>query len=281
MHQDPFDRDFVVLGDTGSWGRVAEASHVLASFPSHDLAQEMTRHFAMLLDGGNLELVAAHSLALQQRGVPPSLRGAFPTTHQLRKGTATRLTLIMSDLLWLCSRGISLDKSADSVVITLQGKHFATALATVFRHACWLEGLLSSLAYGKKRAVLAKVKPYSNELVIVPYLLTQQERRIEPECIRQRLNNGDATATTLTNGGQQRQFDLGLVFRALYAANCFVVAGKGYAEAARYYNALIPASGKRISLSYMRKLYGRMKCELPKGLTTPVKPTKPKGDAMV
>lgn len=280
MHQDPFNRDFVALGDTGSWGRVAEASHVLASFPSHDLAQEMTRHFAMLLGSGNLELVAAHTLALQQRGVPPSLRGVFPTTQQMRKGTTTRLALIMADLLWLCSRGVSLDKSADSVAITLLAKHFAKAFAAVFRHVCWFEGLLSSSAYGKKRTILAKVKPYSNELVIVPYLLTQQERRIEPECIQQRLNNGDTAATTLTNGGQQRQFDLGLVFRALYTANCFVAAGKGYAEAARYYNALAPASGKRISLSYMRKLYGRMKCELPKDLTTPAKPTKPKGGAM-
>ena len=253
---------------------------MLASFPSHDLAQEMARHFAMLLGGGNLELVAAHTLALQQRGVPPSLRGVFPTTQQMRKGTTTRLALIMADLLWLCSRGVSLDKSADSVAIALQGKHFATALAMVFRLAYWLEGLLGSPAYGKKRAVLAKVKPYSNELVIVPYLLTQQTRRIEPEGIRQLLTDGDAAAMALADGGQQRQFDLGLVFRSLYAANCFAT-GKGYAEAERYYNALAPASGKRISLSYMRKLYGRMKLDLPEVLTTPLKPTKPKGGALV
>lgn len=280
MHQDPFDRGFVAMGDAGSWGRVAEASHALASFPSHDLAQETTRHFAMLLGGGSLELVTAHSLALQRRGVPPSLRGVFPTARQLRKGTTTRLALIMADLLWLCSRGVSLDKSADSVAIALQGKQFATALAAVFRLAYWLEGLLESRAHGKKRTVLAKVKPYSNELVLVPYLLTQQERRIEPECIRERLQDGDAAAMALADGGQQRQFDLGMVFRALYAANCFAT-GKGYAEAERYYNALAPASGRRISLSYMRKLYSRMKLDLPKFLTTPVKPTKPKGGAQV
>lgn len=283
MQQDPFGRTRLMMCDAGSWARVAEAGLMLASAPSEELLQRFLRCFSVLLSGETTGQVAALSLALQLQGIPPVLRGAFPTERQMWKSAKTRQALIMADLLWLSSRGANPLKGADELAAYIRVKNYADALSTAFRMSYGLEALLTSRApssSGLMRKVLASIQPYRNELVIVPSLLARQEQKVEPGRIKKQLEDGANAASQLPDGGQQRQLDLGLVYRSLYAADCFV-SGEGYAEASRYYNALAPAFSKRATRFYMRTLCERLMRDLPTNLTKPLRPTKPKGGAMV
>lgn len=280
MQQDPFGRTQQMMCDAGSWARVAEVGITLASVPPTQLLQELARRFSLLLGSQNPGPVMALFLALQLRGVPPVLRDVFPTTRQMWKGAETRQTLLAADLLWLCSRGVMRHKKAHSAMVALRKQNYAAALSAVNRLGYWLEDLEKNRVFGLRREMQQMLIPYSNELVILPYLLAKPERRIEPACIRQHLALGGDEATALPNGGQARQFDLALVYRSLYAANCFGI-GKGFAEAARYYNALAPTASKQATRFYMRTLSERLQRDLPKDLTTPARLTKPKRGAMV
>lgn len=252
----------------GSWAQIEKASRLLAfsSIPSLDMVKHLASHFKTLPTGNRSEVsVKVLSLALQERGIPPVLRGFYPTEWVLCRSRITRQLLVMADLFWLCGQGLSLHKDTAVLPLLLLAKKYDAALVAVNRATHWLEKVVASKASKRKRDLLEKIEPYRCQLVVVPYLLAGTGS-FSPESIGQLIDTGAKAADALNSGGQRREFDMSLLYQVLYAAGCFALEGKGYAKAARYYNELILAPEKQISSSYIRKIHGRMEKEMPKSL---------------
>lgn len=234
-----------------------------------------TKKYNFLLREDDILPILTISMALLIKGIPPSLRHAFPTDTQMRYGTTTRTILILGDLLWLCSKGIIFHKLATEVVKYLQQKNYSKAVKSCVGLYFSIESTQRSQRFIQKEKILNLIRRHETQLVILPSLFSRREKIIEPRMIYQRLIQGGLSASFLPTRGQNRTINMEIVYISLYAAGCFHQ-GSGYAEAARYYNALADTSDYAASTSYIRKLYSRLVAFLDKTLTKPIKPVKQK-----
>lgn len=233
------------------------------------------KKYKFLLREDDILPILTISMALLIKGIPPSLRCAFPTDTQIRYGTTTRTILILGDLLWLCSKGIIFHKKARDVVNFLRQNNYSKAVGSCVGLYISIESTQRSQRVTQKEKILSHIRKHEQQLVIFPYLFSRREKAIEPSMIRQRLEDGRLSARLLPSRGQNRTINMEIVYISLYAAGCFHHAS-GYAEAARYYNAVAGTSDNAASTSYIRKLYSRLENFLDKPLTKPIKPVKQK-----
>ena len=234
-----------------------------------------TKKYNFLLREDDILPILTISMALLIKGIPPSLRCAFPTDSQMRYGTTTRTILILGDLLWLCSKSVIFHKLAREVVNNLRQKNYSKAVKSCVGLYFSIESTQRSQRFIQKEKILNLIRRHDTQLVILPSLFSRREKIIEPRTIYQRLIQGGLSASFLPTRGQNRTMNMEIVYISLYAAGCFHQ-GSGYAEAARYYNALVDTSDYAASTSYIRKLYSRLVTFLDKTLTKPIKPVKQK-----
>lgn len=274
MGVDIFGRDLSVYYTAEHWKKVNDVGMSLTCFEAGEIVQKFSDSFAKLLLNNNSHLPAlALIFALQCKGIPPVLRSVFPTDRQIYKGSGTRPVMIFSDVLWLCACGVSLHRSADDVIASFKKKKYADALSGVYRLTHFVEGLLASRAFGQQDRVRNLLQFHRSKLIILPYLFERPARKIEPMLVKRRLVEGGQATLDLPDGNQIRHLDYRMVYSALYAADCFTT-GKGYAEAARYYNALTPKTAKKATRFYMSTMCRRMRSELSKEFIEPMKPAK-------
>lgn len=275
MALDQFGRDSFGMIESWRFDNMARIAVKLASFPAEKLLDAYSKKYNFLMREDDILPILTISMALLIKGVPPSLRSAFPTDSQMRYGTTTRTILILGDLLWLCSKEVVFHKLARSVINCLRGRDYSKAASCCVGLYFSIESTQRSQRASQKEKILSLIRRHEQQLVILPCLFSRREKRVEPKMVRLRLEEGRLSARCLPSRGQTRKMNMEIIYSSLYVAGCFHQEG-GYAEAARYYNALVGSSDNLASSSYMRKLHSRLLMYLDKALVKPIKPVKQK-----
>lgn len=252
---------------------MAEIAVTLSSESAGKLISAFIERFNFLLREEDIIPTVTLSLALLLKGIPPSLRIAFPSESQMRENTTTRDTLLIGDLLWLCHKRVNFHKLAAGVIKCLKNHEYKEAIKNSLRLFHSINSTLNSYRTTQKQDMLKLIRRHEQQLVIFPYLLCRLEKRVEPHRIRRRLDDGGLAADSIPSDGQTRKFSYNIAYRALYAAGCFNKQ-KRFEEAARYYNAVSDAKESAMSCSYIRKLYIKFIDELDTQLLQPIKPVK-------